>query len=49
METTPDTYVGLFIGYSVIWCIIGLYLFFLLRRVKKLEEIVTKKVSKSEE
>ena len=35
---TPDTYVDLFFGYTVIWLILGIYILTLGVRLKKLEK-----------
>jgi CcmD family protein len=37
METVPNTFEGLFWGYTTVWAVIVLYVATLARRIKKLE------------
>lgn len=37
MDSVPNTFSSLFLGYSVIWGILCVYIFSLVRRVQKLE------------
>jgi CcmD family protein len=43
METIPDTFPSLFGGYTVLWLILGCYIFTLIRRVAKLEKLAEEK------
>ena len=36
--STPDTFPSLFWGYNAIWLILGIYLYTLLARVKRIED-----------
>lgn len=38
MEAIPDTFPSLFGAYTVIWCIIAVYMFSLSKRIGKLEK-----------
>lgn len=49
METTPDTFPSLFWGYTVIWGILGFYIFSLLKRVGNLEKAAEEKSSENDE
>lgn len=36
MDSVPDTFPSLFVGYTVIWAILGAYIFMLGRKVDRL-------------
>jgi len=38
MQHTPDTFIQLFYGYTVIWLLIAGYVLLLARRIAKLEQ-----------
>ncbi|MDC0358964.1 CcmD family protein [Oligoflexia bacterium] len=38
MESVPNTFPSLFWAYTIVWCLIALYVFSLARRVSKLEK-----------
>lgn len=45
MDSVPNTFDSLFIGYSILWLIICVYIFSLLKRLSALEKKVQSKIN----